>query len=307
MKTCNHYVVITFGFSITTTLIHISAEDVFKELRSIDVTKASGPDNIPGRLLKEGAIYLAKPLSDLFNVSLLTGSLPSDCKRVNVTPVFKKGSRHTPSNYRPVSLTSTVIKILERIIHRKIARFLNKTNQLHDYQHGFRTARSCQTQLLTVVHEWARSLNSAKPNHVVFLDFSKAFDSVPHCRLLLKLQCFGISGMLLPWIESFLTNRFQRVVLDGQPSEWAEVTSGVPQGSILGPLFFVMYVNDIGLQVKSTIKVFADDCAIYREIMSSKDQESLQLDITAVHQWSQKWQTQTKYFKMQSVDDIKQP
>ena len=167
--------------------IHISAEAVLKELKSIDVTKASGPDNIPGRLLWEGAICLAKPLSNFFNVSLQTGSLPSDWKRANITPVFKKGSQHTPSNYCPVSLTSTVIKILERIVHR-ITRFLNKTNELHDYQHGFRTAHSCQIQLLTVVHEWARSLNSAKPSHVIFLDFSKAFDSVPHCWLLLKLQ-----------------------------------------------------------------------------------------------------------------------
>lgn len=183
--------------------IRVTEEDVLYVLRRIDATKASGPDNLPGRLLKEGAQHLAQPLSHLFNMSIQSGLLPRDWKNANVTPVYKKGSRHNLSNYLPVSLTSVVFKVFERIIHRNIVNFLYDTDQLHDYQHGFRAKHSSQMQLLSTVNEWARAMDSRKPTHVIFLDFSKAFDSVPHHRLLLKLERFGIVGKLLSWINSF--------------------------------------------------------------------------------------------------------
>ena len=145
----------------------ISGHDVFNQLRVIDTTKASGPDVIPGRLLKEGADWLAGPLTELFNKSIEAGQLPRDWTRANMTPVFKKGNKHSPSNYRPVSLTSLVVKILERLIHSRITDFLDQHRKLSSFQHGFRRGHSCQTQLLATVHEWARSLdNRASTRHL---------------------------------------------------------------------------------------------------------------------------------------------
>ena len=136
-----------------------------------------------------------------------------------------------------------------------------------------------KTQLLSTVDDWAKSLDKGKSTHAIFLDFAKAFDSVPHRRLLIKLENVGIRGKLLKWIEAFLTNRYQRVLLDGQASNWERVTSGVPQGSILGPLLFLLYVNDIGDNLKSPNKLFADDCIVYKEIKERQDCEVLQRDI----------------------------
>ena len=152
-----------------------------------------------------------------------------------------------------------------------LAQFLTASNKLSPFQHGFRNRHSCQTQLLESVHEWARSLDRASSTHVIFTDFSKAFDSVPHQRLLLKLEHRGVRGNLLAWISGFLANRRQRVLLDGSTSEWNEVTSGVPQGSVLGPLLFILYVNDIPTHLSSPVRLFADDCTIYRQVSLQED------------------------------------
>ena len=160
--------------------IVISEDEVYDELCKIDPNKASGPDGIPGRLLKEGAPWLAKPLSTLFGASLRFGCLPSDWTSANVTPIFKQGSKHSPLNYRPISLTSLVVKLLERVIQRKLVIFLTIHHKLNPSQHGFRNGHSCQTQLIETVHKWAESLDHGLSTHVVFLDFSKAFDKVPH-------------------------------------------------------------------------------------------------------------------------------
>jgi len=193
--------------------------------------------------------------------------------------------RHDPRNYRPITLTSISVKILERLIHRKIMNFLNHHNKLSSHQHGFRTAHSCQTQLLESVHHWAQSLDKRSSTHIFFLDFSKAFDSVPHEHLLIKLDCIGVRGAVLKWIRSFLTDRRQRVMLEGCTSTWAPVTSGVPQGSILGPLLFLVYINDIDTQLNSHVKLFADDCAIYNQVSCKADTSSLQSDLNSLYTW----------------------
>ena len=198
---------------------------------------------------------------------LESGFLPTDWKKANVIPVFKKGNKHILSNYRPISLTSLVVKTLEHILHNNRLKFLTINSKISSLQHGFRKGHSCQTQLLTTVHDWSRSKDSGNSTHAVFLDFAKAFDSVPHQRLFLKLESVGIRGKLLQWIRNFLLDRYQQVLIDGQSSDWEPVSSGVPQGSMLAPLLFIVYLNDIEEQMNSSIKLFADDCAIYRQII----------------------------------------
>ncbi len=156
-----------------------------------------------GRLLLEGASSLAKPMSQLFNLSIETGTLPLDWKKSNITPVHKKGSKHVPSNYRPINLTSVVVKTFERIIHNELSAFLSENNLLSPSQHGFRPNHSCQTQLLEATKDWFTTLHNKARVHIIFLDFSKAFDTVPHERLLIKLDNLGIRGQLLNWIKAY--------------------------------------------------------------------------------------------------------
>lgn len=218
------------------------------------------------------------------------GALPHDWTSANVTPIFKKGKKHLVSNYRPISLTCIAVKLLERLIHNHLSDFLTSHNKLSPSQHGFRAGHSCQSQLLETVHLWAKSIDDAKSSHIAFLDFSKAFDTVPHQRLLLKLHNIGIQGSLLTWIDGFLSHRRQRVQCDGAASHWIKVTSGVPQGSILGPLLFILYINDIGSGLSSHISLFADDCTIFKEISSRQDCDAPQADLNCLFSWTHKWQ-----------------
>ena len=261
-------------------------------LKAIDPSKSCGPDDIPGRLLHEGAIHLSGPLTELFNMSIHQGKLPLDWKTSNITPIHKKGSRNSPSNYRPISLTSTVIKTLERIIHRKVYDHLTDHNILSTSQHGFRARHSCQTQLLETINDWAETINNHSSTHAIFLDFSKTFDSVSHQSLLLKLESSGIRGDLLDWFRAFLTGRKQGVCIDHRYSNWTRVSSGVPQGSIPSPLLFIIYINDIGSNIKSKIKLFADDSVLYRDIRTIDDCRVLQDDLPTLAHWSNTWQLQ---------------
>ena len=219
-----------------------------------------------------------------------TGSLPQDWTRANITPIFKKGDKHSPCNYRRVSLTSLISKVMERLIHAKLKDFLIEHKKLNPLQHGFRSGYSCQTQLLETIHHWAQSLNDQTTTHAVFLDFSKAFDTVPHKRLLLKLDHIGIRGKVLKWIQAFLCHRHQRVVINGVSSTWLPVTSGVPQGSVLGPLLFLLYINDLADNLNSDCRLFADDCTLYRRVTSLHDCAKLQADLSKLYRWTQRWQ-----------------
>jgi hypothetical protein len=290
--------------------INIDPAGVEKLLLNLKPDKASGPDNITARLLKTMAHELAPILAALYQQSLDTGSIPIEWLNANVTPIHKKGKRTDPQNYRPVSLTSIACKTLEHIIVSNLMKFLDVNNILLENQHGFRHNRSCETQLFMAIHDIAEALNSHLQTDIVILDFSKAFDKVPHERLLHKLKYYGIEGNLCSWIRTFLTNRQQRVVLDGTPSSYLPVHSGVPQGTVLGPVLFLLFINDIADNIKSNIRLFADDCLLYRTITNENDHQMLQADLDRLISWSDTWQMSfnaSKCFVMQTTLVKKQP
>ena len=272
--------------------IQVSTEGVLKLLQNLNVHKASGPDDICPRLLKESAGEIAPILRDIFQQSLDSGELPEDWLTANISALYKKGEKALPSNYRPVSLTSICSKLLEHIVHSHISRYLESHNILTPRQHGFRKHHSCVTQLIMSCHDWASAVDTGHQVDIAIFDFSKAFDTVPHERLKSKLHAYGIRGKLLKWIINFLTKRKQRVIINGTNSRWDEVSSGVPQGTVLGPLLFLLYINDITDNLQSEIRLFADDCILYRVVDNLTDCETLQKDINQLADWGQKWQMQ---------------
>ena len=169
-------------------------------------------------------------------------------------------------------------------------RHLDKHKILTNRQHGFRTKHSCESQLILTVHDLAQSLDRRTPLDMIIMDFSKAFDTVPHNRLLFKLRSYGITGNIHQWITNFLTKRTQRVVVNGESSEWVPIKSGVPQGTVLGPLLFLLYLNDLPDNISSEVRLFADDCVLYRSITNKHDIEHLQADLDTLTTWQDKWQ-----------------
>jgi len=270
--------------------IEVTVQGVCKLLANIDAKKSTGPDELPPRVLKEVCNEISPVLTFIFNQSIKSGIVPDDWLVANIFALHKKGPKDLPENYRPISLTSICSKIVEHIIHSSICRFLEDNNILTPRQHGFRTHHSCESQLILAVDDWAKALDSGFRTDIAIFDFSKAFDSVPHQRLLRKIESYGIQGNTLKWISSFLSSRRQRVVINGSQSPWTSVISGVPQGTVLGPLLFLLYINDITDGIQSDIRLFADDCILYRVIKTSDDTSRLQEDIDRLHFWTKNWQ-----------------
>ena len=250
--------------------IVISTLGVTKLLQNINPTKACGPDAIPNLVLKNCAENLAPAIKTIFQLSIDSGILPNDWKSANISCVFKKGDKHQASNYRPVSLTSVCCKLLEHIICRQLMHHFEQNKILTTLNHGFRAGFSCETQLLTTIHDLLKSFDQGKQVDVAILDFSKAFDTVPHRKLLYKLSNYGVNGTTHAWLTNFLTNRSMRVVVEGESSEEVRVESGVPQGTVLGPILFLCHINDLPLSVKSQVRLFADDCLLYKTIERSQ-------------------------------------
>jgi len=270
--------------------INISTTGVTKLLMNLNINKAKGPDGISPFILKSCAEELSPMLMHIFSQSLQTSCIPNDWRDANIVPLHKKGRQDLADNYRPVSLTCITSKIIEHIVYSSVAHHLESNSILTPAQHGFRPGHSCETQLVLAVDDWSKAIDNRERVDVAILDFSKAFDSVPHERLKSKLHYYGIRGDTLSWIAAFLYNRRQRVLLNGVASDWSRVVSGVPQGTVLGPLLFLLYVNDITEGVLSHIRLFADDCVLYKSIASSSDSDILQDDLTRLVSWSDKWQ-----------------
>ena len=227
------------------------------------------------------------PLYCIFRQSLDQSKLPDIWKWANVTPIYKKGDKANTCNYRPVSLTSQVCKIFEKLVKEKLLVFTK--NIIANEQHGFRRGRSCLTNLLVTLEEWTKLQDSGSPFDVLYLDFQKAFDSVPHARLVYKLRKYGIGDKLSNWIEDFLGGRKQRVCINKASSSWTKVTSGVPQGSVIGPFLFLLYINDLPGKIKSNCQIFADDTKVYHPILSLVDAQELQDDLSNLIEWSKIW------------------
>ena len=270
--------------------IDISTEGIIHLLENLDTSKAPGPDKVPTRLLKELAFEFGPILSVIYKASLEQGQLPHDWKNANVVPIYKKDDRSCPLNYRPVSLTCICCKVFEHIISSNIYKHLEDNNILCNNQSGFRKGHSCETQLLSTVDDFLQNLNSGLQTDVLLLDFKKAFDKVPHQRLCHKLSHYGIRNNTLNWIQNFLTNRTQQVIINGYSSSPSNVISGVPQGTVLGPLLFLCYINDLPGNVKSSVRLYADDVLLYRAIHSAADHDILQQDLHSLTQWAKTWQ-----------------
>ena len=269
--------------------VDTSPSVVLNKLNALQCCKSAGPDGWPPVALKETAAEISIPLSIIFSKSLQSGHLPECWKIANVVPIHKSGPRHLTNNYRPISLTCVVGKVLESIIRDSMLHHLTVNGLISQQQHGFLPHRSCTSQLLTALNDWTCSLDQGYPIDVIYFDFRKAFDTVPHARLLLKLKEYGINGNLLCWLHGFLSNRRQRVSINGSFSQLSDVTSGVPQGSVLGPLLFTVYVNDLPSCVNSSLLSFADDTKLFRCIRAEMDVVQLQHDINALLDWSKLW------------------
>ncbi|BHF85998.1 hypothetical protein SprV_ctg1102917600 [Sparganum proliferum] len=262
---------------------------VRRELEALNESKSPGPDEIPPKLLKELASELSVPLSMLFQTSFDTGTLPIDWKLAHITPRYKGGSRASTTNHRPISLTCILCKVMERIMKNELIDSLEVHGLLSNCQHGFLKGRSCTTNLLRSLQSWTRALDDRHEVHIALIDFQKAFDTVPHQRLLHKLKKIGIGDNFLKWIENFLLGRHQVVCIGQGKSDPAMVGSGVPQGSVLGPILLLIYVDDAARALDCEKAMFADDMKIWSVIRGPADEDILQVNLNRLEEWSSRW------------------
>ena len=271
----------------------ITEEKVKAKLHRLKPNSAPGPDKLWPCVLQKLADVLPQPLAIVFTRCLGEETVPPDWKLANVTPIFKKGSKGCAGNYRPVSLTCVLCKVMESILRDEIVTHLHKNNLIRATQHGFMAGRSCLTNLLEYLEDLTKLVDQGHAVDIVYLDFAKAFNKVPHRRLMMKCQGLGISGKVLAWITEWLQDRKQRVVLNGKASGWGEVLSGVPQGSVLGPTLFLIFINDLDIAVEITgamVKKFADDTKCYMVVKTEQDRIRFQNMLQGSEDWGSEWQ-----------------
>ena len=265
--------------------------DIVKEvLKNLDCGKAVGPDLVHNKLLIAAAGLISEPLTFLFNRSLTEGKFPALWKLAHVTPIFKKGERQKCSNYRPISLLSCIGKVLEKCVQKHVFNYLVENNLLTTAQSGFIPKDSTVFQLLSIYDDFCKFLDNKTTAQAIFFDISKAFDKVWHRALLHKLFAIGIRGQILDWFTDYLKNRSQAVVLKGTKSSYLPISAGVPQGSVLGPLLFLVYINDIANDIESIIKLFADDTSMYLGLENTEIRtQILNSDLERIQKWATTW------------------
>ena len=268
---------------------NIISDEIALLLKNMDGNKSPSPDGYHPCFIKELADFIIEPIGIIFRNSMESGTIPSQWKEARVSAIYKKGNKKLAGNYRPVSITSVLCRILEKLIRNQIVEYMQSENLLSDLQFGFIKGRSTSLQLLNIMNDWTCAIENSNSSDCIYLDYQKAFDTVPHKRLISKLYAYNIDEKIINWIKYYLSERKQYVEINGQKSEWQKVTSGIPQGSVLGPLLFLIYINDLPDGITSTIYMYADDTKLYREIKSPDDHQILQNDLSKLCTWSKKW------------------
>ena len=272
--------------------IDISEADVFYSLKQMSSSNACGPDDIHPSLIRNAKCHFVYPLKLLFSESLKTGQVPDDWKNAIIIPSYKNNQKPSdPASYRPISLTCVISKLIERIVHKNIVSYLLNNCLISPNQHGFLKKRSTTTNMISCLNKWTKLIDEKSSLDVIYLDLQKAFDKVSHKKLLYKLKKLGFEGKLLEWIKNFLTERKQCVKVENHLSGYSLVESGIPQGTILGPLLFNIFINGLSSETENCdLQLYADDSKIYRKVNSEHDKETLQRELDKIHTFLTDWQ-----------------
>ena len=264
----------------------VTVEEVKQILLNLDPSKATGIDNISARFLRDGASILANPIKQICNLSITQGCFPDSCKSAKLKPLFKKGNKTNPEKYRPISILPVVSKIIERVVHNQIEAFLTENKILYKYQSGFRKNHSTDFCLQYINNKISKGFDSGLLTGIILIDLQKAFDTIDHNILIEKLKIIGFCDKEIKWIRSYLSNRTFQVSIDTTLSEAGCINCGVPQGSILGPLLFLLYVNDMPQSVKGHLCLYADDsCIVHQHSDINEIENSLNDDFSNICDW----------------------
>ena len=271
--------------------IRISDLDVVNAFKKMNTSSAPGYDMISAKFLQQTKCFMVEPLKIIFQKSLESGLLPDDWKKSIIVPIYKNNSKPSElQSYRPISLTSTVCKLMERILYNFSYSYLRENSLISEVQHGFVAGKSTTSNLIEYLNYVTHCVDAKIPVDVLCIDFAKAFDSVSHAKLLYKLERIGFRGKLLAWFKNFLLNRYQSVRVNESMSSFIKVESGIPQGTILGPLFFIIYIDGLSKNIKNGMNLYADDSKLYGSVANAFDLSIFQRDLDTVTNFCNAWQ-----------------